>query len=1044
MSDFDGVINPAAGWPDIPELSTTAIALGGPTGAMNAQAIALAARTNQLQYITTHITINVPADYPTIADALSYLEGKVIVGGGYVTVKIADGNYNISMLSPRIPFGSRVEVIGNTTTPSNVVLILNNNGNNACGFQLINGFSLAKIDGLTILGSGGQTSHGHWASQSYGAGVFVSDGGTVTVGGSVIVNKMYYGIQARHSAHITCNAGVSVTEAGDCGFHAFGATMIAAQCTATNTADYDAGLGFGFCAENGGNLEAELSTSSNNAEAGFYALANGTLWAFGTTTNNNEKDGYRVLSEGYLSAEKNGSTHSVSNNNGRHGYYCQNGWLLANSATTDSNAGCGFYAVDGGKIDITVAQSSNNQQSGFKAFNKAELIGDAAVATNNTLDGFTVDISSSMHGAFHTANNNHMFGYRIPSSSFMLCPNLSGSSNTLELFKLDELYYDTLANVIQKIARNQPCTINCWGDSTTAGYGSTGYYDRTGVGEANYNIPGSYPNQLQILLRDIHNNNTLQVFNMGNAGKDTPFLYYNFDGIATPNPHPDLSILMIGLNDIPQPAYTADKYHQYLDGVIARLVNNGGAVVLMSTISFILNGELSTSGDIGRTPKVVQDELLNIQKNLAKKWGITFIDMFHECQKWFHKQRDPSGKQGVINSDELHYKDIGNVFVASVVAKELCSSIVRVDPSQFEAIAPWDGQITSQNNQARFMFNGTNNFPDANNHFGGGLIWVQADVAAGQDQNVLWMWNENPSALLRYHAMSNDGYQQTTAANRPNIIVSAKSYNNARVLENVPVLAAGTQTSLDNDPAENMQVICNLAYGLNKVEYNLVTAPPSTNGWMGFYSVVPDQRSIPYVSQGFLVPDATYQQVYTKTHSFGVDNRVSYGKDASHKTRLYLKGKFPKESGVILCEAPCYYFDNGYFQQTWGHGHDVRTGILLFRRADGTLGIFDVWWCADDTKKVALGNGANTTATPFTSDDYESIVDLYKDGSDNFVIDWYLNGATTPTLSRSLATTSQSSSVGGWNGSLFMDNQNAGTNPIEYASHLIATIQSPS
>lgn len=48
MPDFDGNIEPAAEWADIPRLSTTAIALGGEFGAMNAQAVAIAKRLNFL------------------------------------------------------------------------------------------------------------------------------------------------------------------------------------------------------------------------------------------------------------------------------------------------------------------------------------------------------------------------------------------------------------------------------------------------------------------------------------------------------------------------------------------------------------------------------------------------------------------------------------------------------------------------------------------------------------------------------------------------------------------------------------------------------------------------------------------------------------------------------------------------------------------------------------------------------------------------------------------------------------------------------------
>lgn len=63
MSDFDGVINPAASWPDVPQLSTDAVAIGGPGGVMNAQAVALVARTKQLD--ATKATV---ADLNTVDD----------------------------------------------------------------------------------------------------------------------------------------------------------------------------------------------------------------------------------------------------------------------------------------------------------------------------------------------------------------------------------------------------------------------------------------------------------------------------------------------------------------------------------------------------------------------------------------------------------------------------------------------------------------------------------------------------------------------------------------------------------------------------------------------------------------------------------------------------------------------------------------------------------------------------------------------------------------------------------------------------------------
>ncbi|MFM5835797.1 SGNH/GDSL hydrolase family protein [Aeromonas caviae] len=49
MSDFDGILNPPADWPDVPQTSDVMRLLGGEGGPLNAQAEAIAARTNMLR-----------------------------------------------------------------------------------------------------------------------------------------------------------------------------------------------------------------------------------------------------------------------------------------------------------------------------------------------------------------------------------------------------------------------------------------------------------------------------------------------------------------------------------------------------------------------------------------------------------------------------------------------------------------------------------------------------------------------------------------------------------------------------------------------------------------------------------------------------------------------------------------------------------------------------------------------------------------------------------------------------------------------------------
>lgn len=70
-------------------------------------------------------TLNVPAEYPTIQDALD-AAGKLDLNGFDVVIDIADGHYPEALITPamltgnRITGGGSVTLLGNTTTPANV------------------------------------------------------------------------------------------------------------------------------------------------------------------------------------------------------------------------------------------------------------------------------------------------------------------------------------------------------------------------------------------------------------------------------------------------------------------------------------------------------------------------------------------------------------------------------------------------------------------------------------------------------------------------------------------------------------------------------------------------------------------------------------------------------------------------------------------------------------------------------------------------------------------------------------------------------------
>lgn len=110
MADFDGILNPDAGWPDIPQATDKMTLLGGPGGPLNAQAEALAARTLHLAARTDElksiVTVKSSGDIsalnnPTISkilaadSAATYIVTPTTTGKENTpdTIKMADGRF---------------------------------------------------------------------------------------------------------------------------------------------------------------------------------------------------------------------------------------------------------------------------------------------------------------------------------------------------------------------------------------------------------------------------------------------------------------------------------------------------------------------------------------------------------------------------------------------------------------------------------------------------------------------------------------------------------------------------------------------------------------------------------------------------------------------------------------------------------------------------------------------------------------------------------------------------------------------------------------
>lgn len=355
--------------------------------------------------------LQIPHDFASIHEALVFCKAQVLQLGqqGFIQIKIADGDYYLDQIEIDF-FSDRVEIIGNVNNPDRVQLHFNAL-NNRCGFLMQRGNGIFKIDGVTINGMLGFQGYGQWADESYGAGVMCLHNSQVLLGSQVRINRFYYGVAARYGGSVRCEPGVIVQFAGDAGFFAYAGSIDAQHCEAYHCAHLRDGLGFGFCAESGGFINADNSRAAHHHMAGFYALTNGAMWCHDSSATDN-RHGYMAIHSGVLTCNSiNQSTNAYQNFG--YGYFADNGGhILANRCLGNENSQGGFFARHYATIDITHAHANHNGGAGYTAIN-ATLLGNGAQARFNQGDGFVIGQAGFLDGEFLMAYGNQGVGFNL-------------------------------------------------------------------------------------------------------------------------------------------------------------------------------------------------------------------------------------------------------------------------------------------------------------------------------------------------------------------------------------------------------------------------------------------------------------------------------------------------------------------------------------------------------------------------------------------------------------------------------------------------------
>ena len=383
--------------------------------------------------ITGYTWLPVPTLFPDIQTALQFVSSKTFANdSGYCSIQVAKGTYGsetapaYKQVTCNIPDGGkRVEIMGGSTTPSDTVIYFDTTSNQSA-FYISPGSSVAVIGNMTIIGVGAWTSHGVWANQGFGGGIWC-EGGSVNLVQNFSVSKFYYGIRSNNGAYVACSGdnNVTVDEAGDVGFHSFGgSTLVCSNTKSTNASHVIPGLGFGYMAESDSFLHAEYSTTSGNNMSGFVSQTQSAVWAqFATSTSNGANGFYG--NNGFIEG-----TSSSASNNGGNGYYATIGGMIGcNSAKSTSN-NKGFVCWNNGVMDITVSTAESNKSDGYSSSANSTMSGDHSSSLKNGGNGYVTEYGGIINATNSTSTGNTGWGYKSSYNGILQINGYTSNTNT--------------------------------------------------------------------------------------------------------------------------------------------------------------------------------------------------------------------------------------------------------------------------------------------------------------------------------------------------------------------------------------------------------------------------------------------------------------------------------------------------------------------------------------------------------------------------------------------------------------------------------------
>ena len=299
-----------------------------------------------------------------------------------------------------------------------------------------------------------------------------------------------------------------------------------------------------------------------------------------------------------------------------------------------------------------------------------------------------------------------------------------------------------------KMQHGDVVKIACYGDSTTDGFGTTGWTanptnpDGSAIGAGSHpSAPNAWPKKLEVILQDYYKSTDISVLNAGYSSKyvSDGWALANYDAAIANNPacgNPDILFIQFGTNDSSLALSNTDNFKAQYRLLLDKVIGYGSLPVLLTTDMTLWANSVKAS----RSIDIAIAEL-------AAEYSLVCVDMGKEMRKWVSTNQDGHTMAGV-QPDSLHVGDVGHGFKASLVAKQLLSELV-VHVSG----AIWINSLDTASGLDKT--GGWNIFYGANNHQGGSLYG--GPTALGTTIMEIYVWNESASAKVATMGVGNEG-----------------------------------------------------------------------------------------------------------------------------------------------------------------------------------------------------------------------------------------------------------------------------------------------